>query len=74
MIFNDIIRAAMRETGTTQQQLGEKLGLRQTAISNTIVRPGTSVTKFVTVMDALGYDIIVQPRSGDGERRVLTNE
>lgn len=74
MKFNDIIRSAMKQTGITQVQLGEKLGVRQTAISNTVVRPGTTVSKFVIIMDALGYDVVVKPRKGDGESMVVTAE
>lgn len=72
MKFNEIIRSAMQKTGITQVQLGEKLGVRQTAISNTVVRPGITLSKFVTFMDALGYDVIVQPREGYDEGMIVT--
>lgn len=74
MKFNEIIRSAMQKTGITQVQLGEKLGVHQTAISNTVVRPGITLSKFVIFMDALGYDIVVRPRNGKGEEMVLTTD
>lgn len=73
MKFNDIIRAAMEDTGTLQQDLGEKLGLKQNSVSSTITRPNISLNKFVTVMEALGYDIIVRPKDGEKEM-TITNE
>lgn len=68
MKFNDIIRQAMQSTGTTQQDLGAKLGIRQNAIANTVARPGITLTKFVAVMNALGYEVIV--RRGDEEMTI----
>lgn len=71
MKFNDIIRHAMRETNTTQVQLGERLGIRQTAVSSTVVRPNITLAKFVTIMQLMGYEIVV--RKGD-EELTITNE
>lgn len=70
MKFNDIIRHAMRETNTTQVQLGERLGVRQTAISNTLQRPETMLGTFVSIMNALGYEVIVRK---DDEEMAITN-
>lgn len=72
MKFNEIIRSAMQKTGTTQMQLADKLGVRQGAISNTVVRPGISLAKFVTFMDVLGYDVVVMPREGSDEGMIVT--
>lgn len=74
MKFNDIIRSAMRDTDTTQVQLGDKLGIGQTAVANTIARPGISLAKFVTIMNALGYDVTVQPRNNPASPITITNE
>lgn len=74
MKFNDIIRAAMKETGTRQQDLGKKLGLKQNSISNTITRTNITLNKFAIVMDTLGYEIVIQPRDGKGDKMVLTGE
>lgn len=74
MKFNDIIRTAMREANINQAQLGELIGLKQTSVSSTVVRPNITLAKFITVMDALGYDIIVQPRNPDSDGYTLTNK
>lgn len=72
MKFNDIIRQAMQNTSTTQQDLGDKLGVRQNAIANTVARPGISLDKFVTIMDALGYEIAVRPKNDRNSEEILT--
>lgn len=74
MKFNDIIRHALSEAGMTQAQLGELIGLKQTSVSSTVVRPNITLAKFITVMDILGYDIIVQPRNPDSDSITLTNK
>lgn len=71
MRFNDIIRLAMQDT--TQSQLGERLGIRQNSVSNTINRPNITLAKFITVMDVLGYDIIIKSRDTD-HTEVVTND
>lgn len=70
MKFNDIIRTAMREQGITQQDLGTKLGIKQNAVSNTITRPNITLAKFITIMDILGYDIIIKSRDTDHSEAV----
>lgn len=74
MKFNDIIRAAMQETGTLQRDLGEKLGIQQNAVSNTIIRPNITLSKFTEIMDILGYDIVIRSRSTPESKYTLTNE
>lgn len=71
MKFNDVIRTAMQSTGTLQHELGNKLGIRQNSVSNTINRQNITLSKFITVMSVLGYDVIVRI---DGEDITLTNE
>lgn len=74
MKFNDIIRLALKDTGTTQQYLGDKLGIGQNAVANTIARPGITLNKFVTIMNALGYDVTVTPRDNSTAPITITNE
>ena len=52
-----VIREAMRDAGITQAQLGERLGVRQTAISNTVNRDEIKLGTFVRILDALGYEL-----------------
>lgn len=71
MKFNEIIRAALKSTGTTQQKLGDRLGVRQTAVSNVLQRDEIMLGTFVEYLDAMGYDIIIRK---DGEEMKLTND
>lgn len=71
MKFNDIVRVALTEAGLTQAKLGEMIGVKPNAISSTVTRPNITLAKFVTIMNILGYEIIV--RKND-EEVVLTNE
>lgn len=71
MKFNNIIRAAMKRTGVTQKHLGERLGVFQGFISNTLHRPEITLSMFVSMMNALGYEVIV---CKIGDEMTLTNE
>ena len=73
MKFNEIIKKVMKETGTTQQQLGDKLGIRQTAVSSMLHRPEPSLATFHEILDILGYEVVVR-RKAEPEEMVLTKE
>ena len=77
MKFNDIIRTAMKDSGMTQQRLGDALGIRQTAVSNVLRRPEIMLGTLLSFLDAMGYEVIVQKKT-QGRRKegqmVLTNE
>ena len=77
MKFNGIIREAMKETGTTQARLGEVLGIKQNAVSNMLNRTEPSLATFQSVLEAMGYEIVVQKKT-QGRRKdgqlVLTRE
>ena len=62
MKFNEIIRAAMKESGITQKHLGELLGIHQSAVSNMLNRPEPSLATFREVLDIMGYEVIVQKK------------
>ena len=59
------IKEAMRDTNTTQAELGARLGVRQTAISNIVNRDEIMFGTFVRIMDALGYELRLV-KKGDG--------
>lgn len=73
MKFNEIIRAAMKDAGVTQTQLGEMLGVRQGAVGNVLRREEIMLGTFVEYLNVMGYDIIVRPRDG-GKEMTLTDE
>lgn len=59
-----IVRRQRRQRGLTQEQLGEKIRLRQATISK--LEAGEPATQLRTLLDALAalnLEIIVRPRS-----------
>lgn len=62
MNHKTVIKDIMRETHTTQTQLGTLLGVRQTAISNIIKRDDIYLSTYVRILDALGYKLTVTPK------------
>ena len=73
MKFNEIIKQVLNETGTTQKELGKRLGIRQTAVSNILHRSEPSLATFHEILDILGYEIVVR-RKAEPEGMVLTKE
>ena len=59
----DIIRAVMKETGTTQVTLTELLGYgHQSSVSGRINSPRMSVERFSAMIDAMGYEVVVREK------------
>lgn len=68
MKFNQIIKAAMKETNRTQEMLGNELGMKQNAVSNMLNRKEPSLTTFREALEAMGYEIVVQKKT-QGRRK-----
>lgn len=62
MNHKDIIKQLMNETNTTQTELGARLGIRQTAVSNYLNREDMMFSTFARIIDALGYDFVITPK------------
>lgn len=62
MNMNQILRAAMHERGMTQTRLAEACGLRsQSAICNALQRQhGMRIDTLLTMLDAMGYEIVIR--------------
>lgn len=74
MKFNEILRAALKETNTTQTRLGEMAGVRQSTVGNTLARTDIFMSTFVKWLDKLGYDVIIVPRDSNSPTMKLTTE
>lgn len=72
MKFQEIIRSAMKSTGTTQKRLAEKLGYKSgpSAISVPLTRDDIYAGTLVRMLNAMGYEVVVRK---DGEEFTLTN-
>ncbi len=66
MKSNDIVKAVMKETGTTQLMLAQELGFTsQSTVSGLINRTRMSVDKLVELVNTMGYEVIVR-KKGEG--------
>jgi len=79
MIITTAIKDIMKKRGVTQNELKEKLGYRtQSAIAERLKQKSIGVDKAFEMLDAMGYEIIIQPKSTRGKRAtgsyVITKE
>lgn len=57
----DIVKAVMKETGTTQVALTQLLGYaNQSAVSGRLNSRGLGVERFVSMLEAMGYEVVVR--------------
>lgn len=79
MKCNEIIRTVLKTTGTTQTRLADAMGYAngQANVSRLLARNDLYVTTLIRLLDKMGYEIVVQPRTR-GRRpegqMVLTDE
>lgn len=62
-----ILRSAIKEQGTKQTSIASELGMQQNALSAKMTRERMSVDTFKSVLNVLGYDVVVVDRIS-GER------
>lgn len=69
MKFNEIIRQALKDSGTTQKQLAEALDYKSgpSAISVPLSRDDIYVSTLTRMLDALGYEVIVRKKDSSDE-------
>ena len=73
MKFNTFLRSAIKESGLTQTEYGEKLGVKQNSVAITLSRQNVTIKKFIIMADVLGYEITARNKA-TGEEVVLTND
>lgn len=79
MTFKEIIKHALKETGTTQQRLAEDMGYStgQANISKIFTRKDIYMSTLVKMLDKLGYEVIVRKKTQTKDKEdvmVLTEE
>lgn len=63
MKIKEVIRLAMKETKTTQQQLADRIGARhQSVISERLKMNNLSINTALEMLEALGYELVVQEK------------
>lgn len=58
-----ILKLAIKDRGTTQVDLADKLGMYQSGLSGLINRPKMTLYGFGTILNAMDYDIAVVDRA-----------
>lgn len=58
-----ILKASIKERGITQIELADRIGIRQSTLSDNINRRRMSLKVFGEVLNAMEYDIAVMDRS-----------
>lgn len=59
----EILKKAIKERGTTQIDVADKLGMYQSGLSGLINRPKMTMYGFCTVLNAMEYDVAVVDRN-----------
>jgi DNA-binding XRE family transcriptional regulator len=63
MKIKEVIRLAMKETKTTQQQLANMIGAKhQSVISERLKMDNLSINTALEMLEALGYEMVVQEK------------
>lgn len=63
MKIKEVIRLAMKETKTTQQQLADRIGAKhQSVISERLKMDNLSINTALEMLEALGYEMVVQEK------------
>ena len=68
MNHTEVIKAAMKETGTKQMDFVQQLGLKSNSvISERINQKNISMRALLEMLDIMGYEIVVRKIDGDSE-------
>jgi len=63
MKIKEVIRLAMKETKTTQQQLADRIGAKhQSVISERLKMDNLSINTALEMLEALGYEMVIQEK------------
>lgn len=69
MNFPEVIRKILKDKRITQGMLAEKLGQKQSNISMPLSKGNITLEKLLEWLDALDYELVVQPKKGVGRRK-----
>ena len=66
MKHTDAIKLIMKNENVLQQDIATALGLNtQSAISRLLNRDGGKVARIIDILDVLGYELAVRPKTGE---------
>ena len=66
MKLGEAINKLVKDNKKSHASLAEMIGRKNsTFISNIVIRENANITTMLEITDALGYEIIIRPKSGD---------
>lgn len=78
MTIGKVIRDVMKKRGVTQIEMRDKLGYKAQSAVAKMLRSDMQVSNAIRMLDIVGYEIIIQPKSTRGKRAtgsyVITKE
>lgn len=78
MTIGKAIRDVMKKRGVTQIEMRDKLGYKAQSAVAKMLRSDMQVSNAIRMLDIVGYEIIIQPKSTRGKRAtrsyVITKE
>ena len=78
MTIGKAIRDVMKKIGVTQIEMRDKLGYKAQSAVAKMLRSDMQVSNAIRMLDIVGYEIIIQPKSTRGKRAtgsyVITKE
>ena len=75
MKLNEAIRELLKMCNISQNGLGEKIGMKSGAFATVMKRNNMQVKTLLAITNALGYEIVLRPKSGTNrsERTVVVD-
>lgn len=70
----EILKEAAKESGTTQKELGERIGMSQTSVSAGLARERVSLEMFSRLLSGMGYAVAVIDKKDGNVRWVVDTD
>lgn len=75
MKIGEAIKKAMKAEKITQVQLAEKVGAKsQSVIAERLKMDNISINVIIDMLDAVGYEMVIQPKNNNTEGQLTINK
>lgn len=72
MKIGEAIKKAMKAEKITQVQLAEKVGAKsQSVIAERLKMDNISINVIIDMLDAVGYEMVIQPKGNKSESQII---
>lgn len=74
MKVNEAVKKAMRETGTTYNDMQKKLKLNSAQqVSSKLSKDNWTITSMLTYLDQIGYEVVIRPYKKKAKDEIIIN-